>query len=94
MDSVRGRADEWFSSFQGPIGYQVRDLSITAGEDVAFSHHVYRVTGTLREGTSVEMWVRATVGYRKVDGAWMVTHAHNSVPFDVESGRASLNLEP
>ena len=23
---------EWFSSFQGPIGYEIRDLNITTGE--------------------------------------------------------------
>ena len=40
------------------------------------------------------MWVRATVCYRKIDGTWMVTHEHNSVPFDVESGKASLDLKP
>jgi len=30
-DASRRRAAEWFSSFQGPIGYEIRDLSITAG---------------------------------------------------------------
>jgi ketosteroid isomerase-like protein len=27
---------EWFASFRGPIGYEVRDLSVTAADDVAF----------------------------------------------------------
>jgi ketosteroid isomerase-like protein len=37
------------------------------------------------------MWWRATICYRKVDGAWQVTHEHASVPFDVAS---ALDLEP
>jgi ketosteroid isomerase-like protein len=37
---------------------------------------------------------RATVCYRKIYGSWMVTHEHNSVPFDPQTGKASLNLEP
>ena len=28
--------EEWFSSFQGPIHYENRDLNITAGNDVGF----------------------------------------------------------
>jgi PhnB protein len=28
--------EEWFSSFQGPIHYENRDLNITAGDRVAF----------------------------------------------------------
>jgi ketosteroid isomerase-like protein len=40
------------------------------------------------------MWWRATVCCRKVDGPWMVVHEHASAPFDAETGRASLDLEP
>jgi hypothetical protein len=31
---------------------------------------------------------------RKIDEKRMVTHEHNSVPFDVESGKASLDFKP
>jgi len=34
------------------------------------------------------------VCYRKLDGTWLVTHEQSSVPFDVESGKASLDLTP
>jgi ketosteroid isomerase-like protein len=40
------------------------------------------------------MWLRSTVCYRKIDGRWLVTHQHSSVPFDGETGKASLQLEP
>ncbi len=90
----RKRAEEWFSSFQGPIGYEIRDLSITAGGDVAFSHGLSHVSATSTDGGQLDMWWRTTVCFRKIDGKWMVTHEHNSVPFDVESGKASLDLQP
>jgi ketosteroid isomerase-like protein len=32
-----------FESYQNPIDYEVRDLSITAGDDVAFSHSLNRM---------------------------------------------------
>lgn len=37
-DAEKKRVEEWFSSFAGPIGCEVRDLSIATGGDVAFSH--------------------------------------------------------
>lgn len=93
-DKIRERAEKWLSSYQGSIGYEVRDLSITAGVDVAFCHYLYRVSGTLKDGGEVKMWVRATVCLRRIDGQWMITHEHQSVPFDVETGKASLDLKP
>jgi uncharacterized protein (TIGR02246 family) len=93
-DAARRRLAEWFDSFRGSIGYELRDLSITAGDDVAFCHSLNRVSATTTGGQKLDMWWRATVCYRRIDGAWMVTHEHASVPFDVASGRASLDLEP
>ena len=93
-DAARARLAEWFASFRGPIGYELRDLSIAAGDEVAFCHSLNRVRATTTGGQKLDMWWRATVCYRRIDGAWMVTHEHASVPFDVASGRASLDLEP
>jgi uncharacterized protein (TIGR02246 family) len=93
-DAIRKRAEEWFASFQGPIGYEMRDLSIAVGDDVAFSHSLNRVSATRTDGKELDMWWRSTLCYRKTDGKWMVAHEHSSVPFDAESGKASLDLKP
>lgn len=93
-ETIRGRAANWFAAYQSEIGYDVRDLKITAGTDVAFCTYLYRVTGTLQAGGAVDMWVRATVGFQKQDGKWLIVHEHQSVPFDGETGKASLDLKP
>lgn len=93
-DLIRARAEKWLSSYQSTIGYEVRDLSITADEAVAFCHYLYRVSGTLKDGGEVDMWVRATVCLQKIGGKWTITHEHQSVPFDPETGKASLDLKP
>jgi uncharacterized protein (TIGR02246 family) len=93
-DALKKRTEEWFSSFDGPISFEVRDLSIASGGDVAFSHSLNRVTGTKTDGKRIEMWWRATVCYRRMEGRWLITHEHNSVPFDPQTGRASLELRP
>ena len=93
-DASRKRAEQWFSSFQGPIGFEIRDLNITTGADVAFCHGLSHVSATNTNGQKLDMWWRTTAGLRKMDGKWMITHEHNSVPFDVENGKASLDLKP
>ena len=94
-DAVRRGWEEWFPTFRGPIGYEIRDLSITVGDDVAFSHSLNRISGTRTGGEDADVWVRATVCYRKTDGKWMVAHEHVSVPFYMDgSNRAAVDLKP
>ena len=93
-DVIRERAEKWLSAYQSSIGYEVRDLEVTAGDTAAFCHHLYRVSGTLNEGAKINMWVRATVCLAKIDGKWLIVHEHQSVPFDAETGKASLDLKP
>ena len=83
-----------FATYQRPLGYEIRDLTITLGDDVAFGHSLNRISGTLKNGNRTNVWVRATTCYRKIDGNWLITHDHVSVPLDPESGRALLSLEP
>ena len=93
-DAVRARAQSWFSAYPGKIGYEVRDLKITAGTDVAFCTYLYHVTGTQQDGGNVSMWVRATVCLQKIGGSWRIVHEHQSVPFNGETGQAALDLQP
>jgi ketosteroid isomerase-like protein len=84
-----------FTAFQRPLGYEIRDLSITVNGDVAFAHGFARLSGALKNGSRRGgIWVRYTIGFHKRDGNWLIVHDHVSVPFEVESGRALLNLEP
>jgi uncharacterized protein (TIGR02246 family) len=91
---VRARVVDWFASFETAIDYEIRDVQLAVAGDVAFDHHFTRVRGTSRGGERIDMWFRETVGYRKRDGHWQVTHQHSSVPFDMTSGKPRLDLQP
>jgi uncharacterized protein (TIGR02246 family) len=94
-EAIRTRLEAWLSQFrEGPIGFELRDLDLTAGDDVAFCHALSHVDATTTDGQRLDMWWRVTSCFRRVDGGWSVTHEHSSVPFDMESGRASLGLKP
>ena len=66
---------------------QVRELYVIADGDLGFCSFLYHVSGTLAAGGEVGMWVRATLCSRRIDGRWLITHDHESVPFDQASGR-------
>ncbi|MEU5725932.1 nuclear transport factor 2 family protein [Micromonospora sp. NPDC047738] len=75
--------------------YEVRDLSLVLGDDLALGYAFARLSGTLKNGTATNgMWVRVTYGFRKTDGAWLITHDHVSVPLDIQSGNGVVDLEP
>ncbi len=93
-DAFRKRWEEVFSSFQGPIGYEIHDLNITVGDDVAFSHSLNRISGTMNTGQKIDLWLRVTACFRKINGKWLIVHHQNSVPVDLEHGKAVLDLKP
>jgi ketosteroid isomerase-like protein len=72
----------------------VRPVGIVAGDTVAFSRGLERMTGTLKSGQKFDAWVRCTECYRKTNGHWLAIHDHISVPVDLESGKAALDLKP
>jgi ketosteroid isomerase-like protein len=82
-------------TFFREVAYEVRDLTVVVGGDVAFGHAFGRLSGTLPNGTATSgMWVRATFCFRKTDGRWLIAHDQASVPFDLATGRGVADLEP
>jgi PhnB protein len=87
--------DAWFSTWQGPIGYEIRDLAVAAGGDVGFCHSLNRMSGTMTSGEKTDLWFRHTVCFRRIGGAWKIVHAHESVPFYMDgSFKAAIDLKP
>jgi uncharacterized protein (TIGR02246 family) len=93
-DAVADQTQAWFDSYASDIGYEVQELQVTADADLGFCSFLYHVSGTLVGGDEVDMWVRATLCCRRTDGRWLITHDHESVPFDPASGQALITLAP
>jgi uncharacterized protein (TIGR02246 family) len=84
----------WFASYRGAMECEIRDLHVAASNGVAFCHYLYRIAGTLTSGKDVNMWVRATLCLRKIEGTWLIVHGHDSEPFDMQSFQALFDLQP
>lgn len=78
----------------GPMVFEIHELNVAAAEDVAFAHFLNHCGGTTEQGEEQSGWMRATVCYRRTQGAWKIAHEHFSAPFEMETGKALLDLAP
>ena len=92
--AVRGNFSRWFDSYKSSIGQEIHDSHILASGDVATAYMLIRASGTLKDGREIGYWVRATICCERSDHMWLITHEHVSLPFDLESGKAAMDLVP
>jgi ketosteroid isomerase-like protein len=57
------------------VSYETRDMNITAGDDVAFSHGLCHVSATMTDGgRQIDMWWRSTISSaRSIGTGWSRT---------------------
>ncbi|WP_433019692.1 nuclear transport factor 2 family protein [Kribbella sp. CA-294648] len=67
---------EWQAS--GAV-FEIESLDVTAGEDVAFAFALLRC-GMAEEFPASPTRLRLTLGLRKEDNRWLVSHEHHSFP--------------
>lgn len=77
--------DDWQPDTQGDGQFDLQDLSVTAGADVAFAHGFIKCGGVLPDGRRFEDLVRATFCLHKASGSWKVAHQHISKPIQLTS---------
>jgi ketosteroid isomerase-like protein len=91
----RDHLNAWFDTWDGPIGYEQRDASITTGGGLAFVHGFLRISGTKTDGSTPDLWTRQTVCLCKRGGAWQIVHEHISTPFYMDGSlKAAVDLKP
>jgi len=83
IDEYRRTWDLFFTVHEPGDAFDVLDLEVTAGRDVAFAVALMRCGGSHDgEGEAYLLDFRLTVGLRKLAGRWQIVHEHHSVPAD------------
>lgn len=85
----------WLDGWAGPVTLESRALELHLGDRVAFATSLDHMGAPSRSGRPMDIWVRSTLGFRKADGRWRLSHRHVSVPFYMDgSERAATDLTP
>jgi ketosteroid isomerase-like protein len=87
--------EEFMGLFPGPIEAGISDLDVTVGGgDVAYSHSIQHVAGAMKGGKKLDLIVRVSDGYKRVNGQWLIAHEHVSIPVDLVTGKPDLTSKP
>jgi uncharacterized protein (TIGR02246 family) len=90
------RADwqQFFYQYESDLHVETRDLHVGGSGEFGYATGLQMISGMLKHRQKSGMWVRFTSLYRKVNGIWLDFHDHVSVPVEIESGKAMLDLKP
>jgi uncharacterized protein (TIGR02246 family) len=80
LDACRKTWDLFFSCSSDPVRFEIREMDVTAGANVAFAFASMRCGGPGSDGKPEALEFRLTVCLKKIDGRWMIAHEHHSVP--------------
>jgi uncharacterized protein (TIGR02246 family) len=81
IDEYRKTWDVFFSwSQQVPGVFDIQELHITADENVAFCFAAMKCAGKNKNGQPESLDFRLTIGLKKINDQWTITHEHHSLP--------------
>jgi uncharacterized protein (TIGR02246 family) len=78
IDAYRATWPPFFEWQRQGALFEIVELEVTAGDDVAFAHALLRCGMPAELEKDPASRLRLTVGLRKHDGRWVVTHEHHS----------------
>jgi ketosteroid isomerase-like protein len=81
LEEYRQTWEPGFFSWLGEDGdFSLDELEVVAGDGIAFCHALIRCAGRDLDGDRQELTARLTIGLRKVDNEWAISHEHHSEP--------------
>jgi uncharacterized protein (TIGR02246 family) len=80
IDEYMTTWENFFSGSEKPVRFDLTEVKITAGADVAFVTAVGHCVSIDKKGQRESLEFRLTMGLRKMGGRWCITHEHHSLP--------------
>lgn len=70
------------------------DIVLYVSGDLAVMHGLHHFVPTPADHPSGQTWMRVTVCYQRIDGAWKSVHDHISIPFNPMNNQAWSIRDP
>ncbi len=92
-DQYRKAWQSYADNSKVPMAYDFVDLKIHTSQDHdhAFGFGVLHMHGQTKDEKKIDMLLRYTAGYQRINGKWLICHEHTSVPIDMESQKPQWN---
>lgn len=78
LDAYRDTWPDFFDWQSSGAVFEIESLDVSAGDDIAFAFALLRCGTGADFDREPEQRLRLTLGLRKIDGRWTVTHEHHS----------------
>jgi ketosteroid isomerase-like protein len=86
--------EAFLAAYSGAVHAEVSDWKTEAQGSLAYGRGVFRAYGMGPDGNGLDITVRITDVYRKINGKWLAVHEHVSWPVDFATGKADLSSKP
>lgn len=80
IEAYRKTWDLFYFYEQEVDAFRIVDLSVVAGEDVAFCYAAMKCIYFDEQQQRIDLDFRLTIGFKKITGQWWFMHEHHSVP--------------
>ena len=80
LDAYMATWTTFFASSERPVVFDLQDIEVTAGSNVAFATAIGSCVNIDPNGNREPLRFRLTIGLRKIAGRWRVMHEHHSLP--------------
>jgi len=84
----------FLGAYPGTVHAEVSDWKTETEGNLAYGHGIFLTTGPDKDGKPLDLTVRVTDVYKKINGKWLVVHEHVSWPVDLATGKADLSSKP
>ena len=78
LEEYRSTWPHFFDWQRSGAVFEIDEIEVTAGDDVAFAHALLRCGKPTEQDPVVEPRLRLTVGLRRDGDRWVVAHEHHS----------------
>jgi len=93
-DAYRKDYAEFFAQFDGPLHIDMSENHLEIRGDLAVAYGLEQISGKLKAGQPTGTWVRYTSVFKRTGGEWRDIHDHVSLPVDLNTGKAAMDLKP
>ena len=95
VGAAKAELQAWLDSWEGDLDYELANLAIHSSGDIAWCTCLTRLGGKKAGTPPDSFWMRQTIGLERRQGAWIIVHTHESVPFSMEGEPVGLfDLQP